>query len=217
MGKVRVLLCDDHPALRRGVQGLLESEPDIDVVGEAENGEIGVQKARELQPDVVVMDITMPEKDGLQATRSIRELGLPCKVLILTVHDHERYLFHVLQAGALGYVPKTAAHSELVEAVRTVARGDAYLRPGAARMLIGDYLERVNKGEEQDSYAKLSEREKEVLQLTAQGYNSAEIGEMLALSANTVETYRRRCFEKLGIQHRSELVRYALRKGLLLG
>lgn len=216
MSKIRVLLCDDHPALRRGVRALLESEPDIDVVGEAENGEVGAEKARELEPDVVVMDITMPGKGGLEATRSIRELGLPCHVLILTVHDHERYLFHVLQAGALGYVPKSATHSELVEAVRTVARGAAYLRPDAARMLIGDYLDRVRNGEETDSYSRLSQREKEVLQLTAQGYNSAEIAEKLSLSTNTVDTYRRRCFEKLGIQHRSELVRYALRKGLLL-
>jgi len=214
--KIRVLLCDDHPALRRGVQELLESEPDMEVVGDAEDGEMGVARAQELQPDVVVMDITMPRKDGLEATRSIRELGLPCRVLILTVHDHERYLFHVLQAGALGYVPKTAAHSELVEAVRTVAAGAAYLRPDAAKMLIGDYLDRVSHGEEKDSYDKLSEREKEVLQLTAQGYNSTEIAEKLCLSSNTVDTYRRRCFEKLGIQHRSELVRYALKKGLLL-
>jgi len=216
MSKIRVLLCDDHPALRKGVQGLLESEPDIEVVGDAENGETGVAKARELQPDVVVMDITMPGKDGLEATREIRALGLPCRILILTVHDHERYLFHVLQAGASGYVPKTAAHDELVDAVRTVARGAAYLRPDAARMLIGDYLERVSNGEEKDSYARLSEREREVLQLTALGYSSTEIADKLCLSANTVDTYRRRCFEKLGIQHRSELVRYAIKKGLLL-
>jgi two-component system response regulator NreC len=216
MSKIKVLLCDDHPALRRGVQELLQSEEDMEVVGDAENGEVAVAKARELLPDVVVMDITMPGTDGLEATRRIRELGLPCRILILTVHDHERYLFHVLQAGALGYVPKTAAHSELVEAVRTVAGGNAYLRPEAARMLIGDYLDRVNTGEESDTYAKLSDREKEVLQLTAQGYNSAEIADKLCLSTNTVDTYRRRCFEKLGIHHRSELVRYALKKGLLL-
>jgi len=216
MSKIKVLLCDDHPALRRGVQALLQSEEDMEVVGDAENGEVAVAKARELLPDVVVMDITMPGTDGLEATRRIRELGLPCRILILTVHDHERYLFHVLQAGALGYVPKTAAHSELVEAVRTVAGGNAYLRPEAARMLIGDYLDRVNTGEESDTYAKLSDREKEVLQLTAQGYNSAEIADKLCLSTNTVDTYRRRCFEKLGIHHRSELVRYALKKGLLL-
>ena len=216
MSKIRVLLCDDHPALRRGVQALLESEPDMEVVGEAEDGESAIAKARELRPDVVVMDITMPGMDGLRATNAIRDLGLPCRVLILTVHDHERYLFHVLRAGALGYVPKTAAHTELLEAVRTVAKGAAYLRPDAARMLIGDYLERVSNGEEQHSYAKLSDREKEVLQLTAEGYSSAEIAEKLFLSASTVDTYRKRCFEKLRIHHRSELVRYAVKKGLLL-
>lgn len=216
MSKIRILLCDDHPALRRGVQALLETDPGLEVVGEAEDGETAIAKARELRPDVIVMDITMPGMDGLRATSAIRDLGLPCRVLILTVHDQERYLFHVLRAGALGYVPKTAAHTELLEAVRMVAKGAAYLRPDAARLLIGDYLDRVSNGEEQDSYARLSDREKEVLQLTAEGYNSAEIADKLYLSASTVETYRRRCFEKLGIHHRSELIRYAVAKGLLL-
>ncbi|MCL5108653.1 MAG: response regulator transcription factor [Chloroflexi bacterium] len=216
MGKIRVLLCDDHPALRRGVADLLNAEPDIEVVGETCDGVSALEAIQRLQPDVAVLDITMPEMDGLEATRQVRELGLRCNILILTVHDHQRYLFHVLQAGALGYVPKTAAHSELIEAVRTVANGQAFLRPDAARLLIGDYLERVGQGEERDSYAGLSERERQVLKLTAEGYSGTEIAKRLLLSANTVETYRRRSYEKLGIHNRAELVRYALAKGLLL-
>jgi len=214
--RIRVLVCDDHPLLRRGVVDLLSAEADIEVVGEAGDGAEAVALLQQLKPDVAILDITMPVMDGLEATKRVRELGLPCKVIILTVHDHQRYLFHVLQAGGLGYVPKTAAHSELVEAVRTVAKGYAFLRPDAAKMLVGDYLERVQNGEECDSYAKLSEREKQVLKMAAEGYSSAEIAKRLVLSVNTVETYRRRCFEKLGIQHRADLIRYALKKGILL-
>ncbi|MDA8187110.1 MAG: response regulator transcription factor [Dehalococcoidales bacterium] len=215
MKKTRVLLADDHPVLRLGVRELLSAEPDIEIIGEAGDGHEALGLVRELRPDVAVIDIAMPGLSGLEVTRRIRLLGLPCKVLIFTVHAHDRYLFHVLEAGGLGYVLKTGAYEELVEAVRTVARGEAYLRSDATRLLVADYLERAKSGEAKDSFDALSEREREVLTLTARGYTSQEIGEHLALSINTVQTYRRRLMEKLNLQHRAELVGYALRKGLL--
>ncbi len=213
--KTRVLLADDHPILRLGVRDLLTAEPDIEVVAEAGDGLEALRLAQEHCPDVIVLDIAMPGLNGLEVTRRIKALGLPCSVLIFTVHAHDQYLFHVLQAGGMGYVLKSGAYEELVEAVRTVARGDAYLRPDAARQLVADYLERATSGPAQDSYEALSEREREVLLLTAQGYTSQDIGEQLSLSSNTVQTYRRRLTEKLGLQNRAELVQYALRKGLL--
>lgn len=211
----QVLLADDHPVLRLGVRELLAAEPDIEVVAEAGDGHEALRLIQTCQPDVAVLDIAMPGLSGLEVARQIKSLGLPCKVLIFTVHAHDQYLFHVLEAGALGYVLKTGAYEELVEAVRTVARGDAYLRHEATRMLVEDYLERAKSGEAKGSFEALSEREREVLVLTAHGFTSQEIGEQLALSSNTVQTYRRRLMEKLNLQHRAELVRYALRKGLL--
>ena len=213
--KTRVLLADDHPVLRLGVRELLIAEADIEVVAEAGDGHEALRLIRQHQPDVAVLDIAMPELSGLDVTRQIKSLRLPCKVLIFTVHAHDQYLFHLLQAGALGYVLKTSAYEELVEAVRTVARGDAYLPPEATRLLVADYLERAKSGETRDSFDALSEREREVLALTAQGFTSQEIGGQLSLSSNTVQTYRRRLMEKLNLHRRAELVRYALRKGLL--
>lgn len=197
------------------MRGLLSSEPDIEVIAEASDGSEALRLAQELQPDVIVLDITMPGLSGLEVTRQITALGLPSKVLIFTVHAHDQYLFHVLEAGGLGYVLKSAAFEELVEAVRTVARGQVYLRFEATRLLVADYLERANTGETKDSFDSLSEREREVLVLTAQGFTSQEIGARLFLSANTVQTYRRRLTEKLNLQNRAELVAYALREGLL--
>ncbi len=197
MTKTRVLLADDHPVLRLGVRDLLSAEPDIEVIAEAGDGHEALRLARELHPDVAVIDIAMPGLNGLEVTRRIRHIGLDCKVLIFTVHAHEQYLFHVLEAG------------------RPAAHGQASLRPEATRLLVADYLERATSGETRDSFDALSEREREVLVLTARGYTSQEIGEQLFLSANTVQTYRRRLMEKLNLQHRAELVSYALRKGLL--
>ena len=213
---IRVLLADDHPVLRAGLRALLEHEPDMVVVGEASTGRQAVALAAQMRPDVVVMDIGMPEMDGLEATRQIRGLGLRTQVLILTVHAQERYLFPVLKAGAAGYVNKTAADVELITAIRTVAAGGAYLHPAATRALLEDFVARVRAGEEQDSYDRLSEREREVLKLVAGGYTTREIAERLFLSPKSVETYRARILEKLELRTRAELVRYALRRGLLL-
>lgn len=210
---IRVLLADDHGILRAGLRALLANEPDLEVVGEAADGEEAVARATALQPDVVVLDIAMPRLDGLEATRRIRARGLDCKVLILTVHAEERYLLPVLRAGGAGYVLKSGADTDLLDAIRTVARGDIFLYPGATRLLVADYLGR--EGAARDQRRGLSERERQVLALTAAGYSAPEIGDRLILSPKTVETHRERAMRKLGLRRRADLVHYALRSGLL--
>ena len=216
MKKISILLADDHPILRMGVRDLLRTQPDLEVVGEADDGLEAVEMVKRLRPDVVVMDLTMPRLSGLEAIRRLGLRGLGCKVLALTVHAQERYLLHVLAAGGLGYVLKAAAHVELAEAIRTVAGGEPYLRPEAARLLVGGYLEWVHQGEERDSYGALTERERQVLKLTAEGHTAQEIADQLVISVNTVETYRRRVMEKLNLHRRADLVRYTLQRGLLV-
>ena len=210
---IRVLLVDDHGILRAGLRALLANEPDIAVVGEAADGEEALERAEALDPDVVVLDIAMPRLDGLEVTRRIRDRGLRCKVLILTVHAEERYLLPVLRAGGAGYVQKSGADTDLLDAIRTVARGDVFLYPGATRLLLSDYLGR--EGDGRDRGRGLSERERQVLALTAEGYSAQEVGERLILSPKTVETYRERAMQKLGLRRRADLVHYALRSGLL--
>lgn len=211
---IRVLLADDHPIVRVGLRSLLDAEPDIQVVGEAGTADEAVELTRQLQPAVAVLDISIPG-NGLEALRRIASLGLPTRILILTVHAEERYLLPVLQAGGSGYVRKSSLHTDLVEAIRTVARGEVFLDQAAARTLLQGYLEYVKKDNLQDPTQVLSEREREVLRLTAAGYTAQEIADQLYLSPKTVETYRYRVMQKLGFSRRSELVRFALRIGLL--
>jgi DNA-binding NarL/FixJ family response regulator len=211
--KIRIVLVDDHAVLRAGLRALLNHEPDMQVIGEAANGREAVEVAERLRPDVMVMDLSMPVMGGLDATRQITEKGLPTRVLVLTVHAEHQYLLPVLQAGGAGYVLKQAADTELIQAIRTVHRGEAFLYPTAASMLLQDYRRRVSANE--DQYDGLSEREREVLKYTAEGFSSQEIADRLIISAKTVDTYRQRIMDKLNIHHRSELIRYALRKGLL--
>ena len=210
-----VLLADDHPILRSGLKLLLGAESDMVVVGEANNGLEAVEQTMRLRPDVVVMDIAMPEMGGLEATRKISQLDLGTRVLILTVHAEEQYLLPVIQAGGSGYVRKAQADTDLLEAVRAVHRGEVFLDRPATKMLLEDYLGRVQAGKETDSYQTLSEREREVLKLTAEGYTAQEIADQLILSPKTVDTYRQRLMDKLNLHHRAELVKYALRRGLL--
>ena len=214
MQKIRLLLADDHPVVRVGLRTLLETEPDLEVVGEAGTGAEAVSLAASQHPDVVVMDISMPEMDGLEATHRVRELYPPAHVLILTVHAQERYLFPVLKAGASGYVLKSTADTELIDAIRTVARGEAFLYPSATRMVLRDYLAHLH-GDEQDIYEQLSEREREVLKLIALGHTAGEIAKQLTLSPKSIETYRARIMQKLDLHSRAALVRYALARGLL--
>jgi len=213
---IRIVLADDHTLLRRGLRALLSSQGDIEVVGEAGDGAEAVRACQRLKPDVIVMDISMPGTDGLQATAQIRELGLETRVLILTMHNEEDYLLKVLEAGGAGYVLKQSADTELVHAIRAVHRGEAFLYPSGVRMLLQSYLKgpKLPETEIQPRPA-LSEREQEVLRLTAEGYSNQEIGKQLYISPKTVDTYRQRIMEKLGLHHRSELVRYALNRGLL--
>ncbi|MBA2448888.1 MAG: response regulator transcription factor [Chloroflexi bacterium] len=212
---IRVLIADDHPILRSGLKLLLGAEPDMVVVGEANNGREAVEQTIQLRPDVVVMDIAMPEMGGLEATRKLSELASGTRVLILTVHAEEQYLLPVIQAGGSGYVRKSQADTDLLEAVRAVHRGEVFLDRPATKMLLEDYLGRVQAGKETDTYRTLSEREREVLTFTAEGYTAQEIADRLVLSPKTVDTYRQRMMDKLNLHHRAELVKYALRKGLL--
>jgi len=215
MEQIRVLLVDDHTVLRAGLRMLLEAEPDITVVGEAATGEEGVAMTERTRPDVVVMDLSMPGEGGLEATRKISALGLGARVLVLTVHAENEYLLPVLEAGGSGYVTKHSADRELVQALRTVARGEVFLYPSAARVLAQRLRSPRDSHADANPLQRLSAREREVLTLTAEGFSSTEIGERLHLSHKTVETYRQRLMEKLDLHHRSELIRLALRCGLL--
>ena len=210
---IRLLLVDDHPVLRAGLKALLEGEGEFEVVGEAGTGEEGVELVKEVRPDVVLMDLSMPGIGGLEATRRIAALELGTKVLVLTVHAEEEYLLPVVQAGGSGYVLKRSADTDLLDGLRTVARGQVFLYPTTERFLLRRYRDAAE--EKREGLALLSAREREVLAQTAQGYSSTEIGRRLLISPKTVDTYRARIMEKLRLNHRSELVRFALRTGLL--
>jgi two-component system response regulator NreC len=215
---IRVLLVDDHPIFRAGLRALLESQPDVRVIGEAGNGAEAIARANELRPDIILLDISMPDVDGLEALRRMQADHVPGRVLVLTMHAENEYLFQVLESGGYGYVLKQGVDTDLFTAIRTVAAGDIFLYPTATALLLSRYreqkraLDETADGSQPDG---LSDREREVLSLTAQGYSSQEIGDQLALSAKTVETYRTRVMRKLNLRHRSDLVRYALRVGLL--
>ena len=193
---------------------MLDAEAEFEVVGEAGTGEEAVNRARLLLPDLVVMDLSMPGMGGLEATRQIAALDQGTRVLVLTVHAEEEYLLPVLEAGGSGYVRKTSADEDLIEAIHTVARNEVFLYPSAAKLLLQGY-KAAEAGGEVDRTDPLSDREREVLTFTAEGYSSSEIGKKLFLSPKTVDTYRSRIMQKLGLTHRSELVRFALKTGLL--
>jgi len=212
---IRVVLADDHAVVRAGLRAVLSAAPDIEVVGEARDGGDAIVQAERLTPDVVVMDLSMDGMDGATATREIVEKKLPTRVLVLTMHAEEDYLVPVLSAGAAGYLMKNAADRELVDAVRTVARGDMYIRPSAARILAQGLTKKDPLEAERARFERLTDRERNVLRLTAQGYSAPEIGERLFISPKTVDTYKQRIGEKLGLTHRAEYVAFALKLGLL--
>ncbi len=211
---ITVVLADDHAVLRAGLRSLLDAEPDISVIGEAGDGDEAVELARHLRPSVVVMDLSMPGKGGIAATREIVAGVAETRVLVLTMHDDEQYLYHVLEAGGQGYVVKSSADTDLLSAIRTVAHGGVFVYAPAAAHILKGYVE-ASGVIESAKKADLTEREVEVLQLTAEGFTNQEIAEKLFLSRKTVDTYRSRLMDKLNLQHRSELVRFALRRGLL--
>jgi two-component system, NarL family, response regulator NreC len=212
---IRVVLADDHTVVRAGLKAVLGAAPDIQVVGEAKNGREAVAMAERLDPDVIVMDLTMPELDGTGATKEITQKKLRTRVLVLTMHLEEDYLVPLMEAGAAGYLVKSAADRELVDAVRAVARGDMYVRPAAARVLAQNLSKRATAQSEQSKFEHLTQREQDVLRLVAQGYSAPEIGEQLFISPKTVDTYKQRIQEKLGIAHRADYVQFALKLGLL--
>ncbi len=211
--KIRILLADDHKILREGIRSLLEDHTDMVVVGEAEDGRTAVQMAGELQPDVVVMDIGMPLLNGLEATRQIKRDYPNVKILILTVHDNEEYIRQVLAAGALGYVLKYAAASELFLAIRCVHRGEAVLSPAITQQVIQDYL---RWGEVvPDDIDSLTPREREILQLIAEGYANKEIGAILQISTKTVKSHRANLMNKLDLHNHGELIKFAIQKKII--
>lgn len=212
--RITVVLADDHGIVRAGLRALLEAQPDMQVVAEAETGPEAIEEAARHVPTVVVADLSMPG-GGMEAIRGITALLLPTRVLVLTVHAEERYLLPVLEAGGSGYVRKSSAHTDLLDAIRTVARGEVFLDPAATKTLLRGYLGRVKTGDELDLGEVLSEREREVVKLTAEGYTAQQAGDIVSLSPKTIETYRHRAMQKLGLTNRAELVRYALRAGLL--
>ncbi len=210
---IQILLVDDHAMFRAGIRALIEAEDRMKVVGEASSGDEAVDRVREFKPDIVIMDLSMPGSNGLEATRRISALELNTSVLVLTVHAEEEYLVPVVEAGASGYLTKTSADTDLLEAIRVVARGQVFLPPKAATLLLKRYKDA--EGDDSAGLNDLSTREQEVLALTAEGFSSREIGQKLFISPKTVDTYRSRIMDKLGLSHRSELVRFALRVGLL--
>jgi two-component system response regulator NreC len=216
MAKIRVLLADDHAVLRAGLRMLINAQPDMEVAGEASSGEEALRLARELTPDLVLMDISMPGAGGIEATAQIRRDCPKVRVLALTMHDDPAYLRSVLAAGGSGYILKRAADTELLSAIRITHRGETYLAPSLAGAVVQEVLgRRAKKGEGDLPGDSLSEREREVLRLVAQGHTNQQVADRLALSVKTVETYRARLMEKLGLKSRADLVRYALSTGLL--
>ena len=215
MSKIRVFLVDDHLILREGIRSLLGKVPDIEIVGEADEGGEAVAKVEQLVPDVVLMDITMPGMSGLEATQQIKQKYPQVKVLILTIHETNQYLSQMLQAGASGYVVKTTATSELISAIRAVHQGDVYLYPSITRMLVEDYLHRVKTGEEKTSYEGLTSREREILMYIAEDKKNKEIADLLGISVRTVQAHRTNLMDKLGAHDRTELVKYAINKGII--
>jgi two-component system, NarL family, response regulator NreC len=214
MSTLRVVLADDHEVLRRGMRSLVEATPGLEVVGEARTGSEAILRARELKPDVLVMDVSMPEMDGATATERLTRECPEVRVLALTAHEDGAYLARLLQAGAAGYVLKRAAAEELVRAIRTVAGGNPYVDPLLAGRLLGG-RRRTLPADVASITEVLSDREEEVLRRTAWGESNKEIARHLGVSTKTVETYKARIADKLGLRSRTEMVRYALRRGWL--
>ena len=215
VSNIRVIIADDHTVVRTGLHMLLDSAEDIEVVGEAENGRETITKVEELQPDIVLMDIAMPEINGFEATKEINKRFANVKVLILTMYEDEHYVSEMLQVGASGYILKKAAATDLISGIRAVYQGDIYLYPSIARKIVEEYLEQVKNGEKRTSYDGLTHRELEILQLIVEGKTNREIAEILFVSITTVRSHRANLMEKLKVHDRSELVRYAIRKGLI--
>jgi DNA-binding NarL/FixJ family response regulator len=211
---VRIMLADDHALVRRGVRLILDNEPDLTVVAEAGDGAEAIGLAREEKPDLAILDIAMPRLTGLQAARELSRLLPDLRILILTMYDNEQYFFEALKAGASGYVLKSVADRDLVEACRAAMRGEPFLYPGAVNSLIRTYLDRAREGGGIPARA-ITDREEEILKLVAESHSSKEIADLLVISVKTVERHRANLLQKLGLKDRLELTRYAIRAGLI--
>jgi two-component system response regulator NreC len=212
---IRVVLVDDHAMVREGLRLLLRTAPDITVVGEAENGNAALPVVQRLVPDIVVLDLDMPGGDGVSALRELSQVQPNVRALILTVHaEHER-LLQLLEAGARGYLTKEAASRDLVEAIRVVAAGEIYVRPAAARLLAAAVVPQRAAETARGRFQTLSERERTILRLVAEGYSGAEIARQLGISSKTVDAYKHRIHQKLGLEHRTHYVRFAIEAGIL--
>jgi two-component system response regulator NreC len=214
MEKIRILLADDHTLMRAGLRSLLEAEPDMRVIGEAEDGRAACKLAREACPDVVLMDIAMPLLNGLEASRQIHHDCPQVKILVLTMHEDEEYIRQALAAGAMGYLLKDAAADELIQAIRSVIHGELVLSPAITRLVVENYLRWGDVQKEADPHG-LSRREREVLQLVAEGYSNKQIAGILCISIKTVQSHRMNLMSKLGLHDRADLVKYAIQRKII--
>ncbi len=210
---IKILLADDHRLMREGLRSLLEEQPDFTVVGEADNGKTAVQLAADLKPDIIIMDISMPGLNGIDATQQILSICAKSKIIALSMHTERRTVLEMINAGATGYLLKDCAFEEVVQAVRTVAANSTYLSPKIAEIVIKDYVHRIPK-DELSSLSSLTTREREVLQLLSEGKKTKEIADMLRVSVKTAESYRQHIMEKLNIHSIAELTKYAIREGI---
>lgn len=215
MKKVKLLVADDHKIFRQGIKKLLEEEPDLQVVGEAADGREAVKKATELKPDVILMDIAMANLNGLEATKQIKKVLPDVKVIMLTMHKNEEYVLHSFQVGASGYILKEGAVEELVTAIRSIHQDKSVLSPAISKTLIDAYLRKMETGKTETPFDLLTDREREVLQLIAEGYTNREVAKSLFISVKTVEAHRAHIMQKLNIHEIARLVKYAIQKGLV--
>jgi len=215
MKKIRVLLADDHTLMRRGLRLIVEQQPDLAVVGEAEDGRQAVALAASLKPDVAVLDIGMPNLNGIEAAKQIAEGESGAAVVILSMHSDETYILRALKAGARGYLLKDSAESDVARAIRSVAEGKSFFSPAVSKVLLEDYVKKLQRTGSEDSYDLLTPREREILQLIAEGKSNKEVANLLHLSVYTVETHRANLMEKLKLKSVPELILYAVRKGII--
>ncbi len=215
MSKIRLLLVDDHDVVRTGIKMLLESQPDLVIVGEARDGAEAIRLSKSLVPDIIVMDLTLPDISGIEITRQLKQEKPDLAIVALTIHEDEQYFFAMLQAGASGYVPKRAASEDLINAIRTAYKGEIYIYPSLTKTLVADFVTRAGQEPEHQAVQGLTSREAVVLGLLAEGLSNDQVGERLSISKHTVARHRENLMRKLGLHSRSELVKFAIRKGLI--
>ncbi len=212
---IKIFLADDHTIVRQGLAKLLEAEPNIKVVGEAQDGREAVNKVQKLNPDIVIMDIAMPLLNGIEATRQIKKILPQTKIIILSMHSHDRYISELINLGASGYLLKDSTGGEIVKAVSAAMKGDVYLSPSISRRVVEDYLSLKKTSSREDLYAKLSNREREVFQMIAEGHSTRKISDILCVSPSTVKTHRANIMEKLKLENISQLIQFAIRLGIV--